>query len=220
MAGWIIAGGILVLLALCLLLPLSVRADWAEEKLTASVRAGPVTVWRWPVRKKAEKKPAKAKAPAKPAKPPKPPEPEAEPERSLPKGLIRRMLPIALEAAGELKRKIVVKRLWLFYTLAGAEDPAGAAILFGELEGARGVLIPLLESNLDLRDRRIQGGVDFNASQTRLEFHLRMSLRVGQILALGLRFGRKLWKEYNACRKERRADETRQPATAGRERQV
>ena len=212
MAGWIIAGGILVLLALCLLLPLSVRADWAEEKLSARVRAGPVTVWRWPLRKKAEgkreKKPSEAREPAA----------EGTEAPGLPKGLIRRMLPIALEAAGELKRKIVVNRLWLIYTLAGAEDPAGAAILFGELEGARGVLIPLLETNLDLRDRKIRGGVDFNAAQTKLEFHLRVSLRTGQMLALGLRFGRKLWKEYNACRKEGQADETRQPAAAGTER--
>ena len=108
---------IAAVLVLLSLIRLGVWASYRSGVLTLRGKVGPVKLTILPQK---EKKPAKKK--------PKPEKSAEDKPKKQPKELLalaRRALPVALEAAGRLKRKIRVDRLFLDVTVGG-EDPAAA----------------------------------------------------------------------------------------------
>ena len=169
----------LIAAALCLLslIRLGAWVSYRSGVLTLKGKVGPVKLTILPQK---EKKPDKKKP-----KPEKSAEdkPQKQPKELL--ALARRALPIALEAAGRLKRKIRVDRLFLDVTVGG-EDPAAAAVAYGGVNAAIGMIWPLAEQDLNIKDRRIRTRADFSAAGTDLSLEAAVTLTVGQALALAL----------------------------------
>ena len=169
----------LIAAALCLLslIRLGVWVSYRSGVLTLKGKLGPVKLTILPQKEKksAQKKPKpEEKAESKPPK---------QPKDLL--ALARRALPVALEAAGRLKRKIRVDRLYLDVAVGG-EDPAAAAVAYGGVNAAVGMIWPLVEQNFNVKDRRIRTAMDFSAAETDLSLEVAATLTVGQALALAL----------------------------------
>ena len=181
----LVLGCIALALFLVSLIRVGVWASYAQKTFTLRLLVGPVKVTLFPRKaKKGKRKPKqqKAKKPAKEKQPKGPEEPRGEPD--IP-AFLKELLPVALEAAGRLRRKIRIDEFDLAVKVA-SHDPAKAAIQYGRLSGAAGMLWPLVEQNFKVKDWRIRIWVDFTTARPEASLKLAASLTVGQALSWGL----------------------------------
>ena len=198
MTVWIVLGAIVAVLVLISLIRVGGTVEYSRSGTLVHLRAGPLRIQVYPPKpkkKSGEKKPKRAKK-----KNPKP-QKEEQPEPKLGGQLdtLKAMLPLVADAAGQLRRKVRVDKLLLDVT-AAAPDPAMAALSFGGVNAAIGMIWPLLENNFNIGDRRIRIKVDFNLTEPEAYLYASISLRVGQAVALALRLGirfLKLWSGRN-----------------------
>ena len=178
----------LILAALLLLGQIRFGAQvlYSSAGVKLKLKIGPVKITLLPQKekKRPEKKPKKPKKPKKAAE-----GPPLGPEEII--ALVKQALPVALEAAGRLKRKIRVDRLYLDVAVGG-EDPAAAATAYGGLNAAIGMIWPLVEQNLHVKDRRIRTRADFLETCTRVDLDAAATLTVGQAVALAFWLAPKL----------------------------
>lgn len=201
MKGLAILAAVLVCLFLLAQLRVGVRGEYGGDGPRAWARLGPVRLKLWPMEKKRKK----------PAKPPKP----EKKGTGIPKGgaldYARELIPLALEAAGQFRKKLQVDHLELELR-AGASDPADAAMAYGCANAALGALwLPLTEA-FHVKDGRARVELDFDTETTTVSAAGSLSLKVGQLLWLGLYFGLKGLKKviavkgrHNTNDKERKA---------------
>ena len=208
--GWLIALAVLVLLAA---LPLGVSVKYDSGGPLVRLLAGPGKLTLYP-RPKKKPKPEK-KAPEKPAKPEKPkqeePKPPQPPKEEAPKpqekgGSLLDFLPLvktALDLLGDFRRKLRVKNLELKLILAG-NDPCDLAVNYGRANAAMGNLLPQLERLFVIKKRDIQVECDFTASETLVIARLDMTITLGRLLSLGVRYGLRALKEFLTIKKKRK----------------
>lgn len=161
-------------LVLLSLVRVGVWVTYGPGNLTLRVKLGPVKLTLLPQKKKKSRRRKKKEEKAAGRK---------ETGDVLP--LIRRALPTVAEAAGRLKRKIRLDRVYLDVAV-GAGNPASAALAFGGVNAALGMIWPLVEQNFNVKDRRIRTNVDFSASHTMIWADMAATLTVGQGVALAL----------------------------------
>ena len=180
----LVLGIVVLALALLSLIRVGVWAEYAQKAFTLRLLAGPVKITLFP-RPAKQPKPARAKkvkaSRQKKAKPPKKPKTAGELF-----GLVKQLLPAALDAAGRLRRKIRIDRFDLDVTVASA-DPARAAVNYGRFNGAIGMFWPLVEQNFKVKQWRIRTNVDFTTEHPTVYLRAAATLTIGQILALGVR---------------------------------
>ncbi len=178
--GWLIALGILILLAV---LPLGVDVVYNAAGLVLKVVAGPVKVQLLPAKKD---KPEKEKKPK--------PEKKKEPKKTASKqekpkeqgGSLTDFLPlvqIALDLLDGFRRKIRINYLELKLTMA-ADDPCDLAINYGRAWAAVGNLWPQLERCFVIQKRKVEVQCDFEATQTVIIAHGRVTITLGRLLGL------------------------------------
>lgn len=198
MTVWIVLGAIVTALVLISLIRVGGAVEYSRSGTLVHLRAGPLRIRVYPPKprkKSGEKKPKRAKK--KNPKPQKEEQPEPKPGGQL--DTLKTMLPLVADAAGQLRRKVRVDRLLLDVT-AAAPDPAMAALSFGGVNAAIGMIWPLLENNFNIGDRRIRTKADFNLTEPEAYLYASFSLRLGQAVALALRLGirfLKLWSGRN-----------------------
>lgn len=208
--GWLIALAVLVLLAA---LPLGVSVKYDSGGPLVRLLAGPGKLTLYP-RPKKKPKPEK-KAPEKPAKPEKPkqeePKPPQPPKEEAPKpkekgGRALDFLPLvktALDLLGDFRRKLRVKDLELKLILAG-NDPCDLAVNYGRANAAMGNLLPQLERLFVIKKRDIQVACDFTASETLVIARLDVTITLGRLLSMGVRYGLRALKEFLTIKKKRK----------------
>ena len=208
--GWLIALAVLVLLAV---LPLGVSVKYDSGGPLVRLLAGPGKLTLYP-RPKKKPKPEK-KAPEKPAKPEKPKQEEPKlpqpPKEEAPKpqekgGRALDFLPLvktALDLLGDFRRKLRVKNLELKLILAG-NDPCDLAVNYGRANAAMGNLLPQLERLFVIKKRDIQVECDFTASETLVIARLDVTITLGRLLSLGVRYGLRALKEFLTIKKKRK----------------
>lgn len=208
--GWLIALAVLVLLAA---LPLGVSVKYDSGGPLVRLLAGPGKLTLYP-RPKKKPKPEK-KAPEKPAKPEKPkqeePKPPQPPKEEAPKpkekgGRALDFLPLvktALDLLGDFRRKLRVKNLELKLILAG-NDPCDLAVNYGRANAAMGNLLPQLERLFVIKKRDIQVECDFTASETLVIARLDVTITLGRLLSMGVRYGLRALKEFLTIKKKRK----------------
>ena len=86
------------------------------------------------------------------------------------------------------------------YTVPGRWDAAGAAVQYGTVYATGGVLYPILNKVLKVKSWQVGAEIDFQETVPRVYLCLNLSVRIGQIAALGLRG---LWKYYNYRNKKK-----------------
>lgn len=182
-ALWIVLA-LLVLLTLLNLLRVGVGAGYEAQAFSVSARVGPLTIPVWP-RPPAEepKKPKKEKPPKEPKAPQ-----EQTKEKELDFDTILALAKLALKAAGSFRRKLTVELFRLVF-VAGSSDPYDTAMQSAYVQAALGSLRPLAERALHIQERDVQVGTDFTADKPRIEARLTLTIRIGQIVAIGVVFG-------------------------------
>ncbi len=115
-----------------------------------------------------------------------------ERKRSIPKpsledirDAVRTLAPPLKKALHRTRRGIRIAPLRLSLTVGGRADPAAAAELYGELNAAVWMGMPVLERLLDIPDPRIHSEVNFEAEGTQVKGTVGISIRVGTVLAVG-----------------------------------
>ena len=191
--GWLIAVGILVLLTIT---PVGVYAAYNSEGIFLGIIAGPARITILP---KKEKK-AKQKDPKLPKEKAvksanTAPAGEKKQEKG---GSITDLLPllqIVFDFLGEFRRKLRVDRLELKLILAGG-DPCNLAINYGKAWAAVGNLMPQLERFFVIKKRDVNVECDFVGSQTLIIARLELTITIGRILSMAVRYGIRALREY------------------------
>lgn len=197
--GWIILLVILAVLFLLSLLKLGGMVRYSPEGLTVKVIAGPLRIGILPAKPQKEpKKPKKEKPPkAKKDKSKKPSEEEKPPEEKPGTvGRLLKLLPTVAEAAGALKRKICIDRLYLA-VVWGAEDAAAAALGYGRANALLGMIWPLLDNNFKVKDCDFRVDVDYEKARPEITVDAALTMTVGQLLAFGIHYGVKLLMNWS-----------------------
>ena len=180
-------------------------AEYSAEGFRAWVRAGALKIRVFPLNKKdkparkkekrakpARKKEKRAKPPKKKEEAPPPPKPLAEKAGGA-LDYARALLPVALDAVGTMYGKLRMDTLELELTV-GAADPADAAMRYGQASAALGALWEPLTRAFHVKDGRARVRVDFEAGEMTVYGLASLSIKIGQILWLGVYFGCKaLW---------------------------
>ena len=183
---WILLILLLLLIGL-MLLPVGVDAAYAPEGFFLRVKAGPARITLLPKKPKKPKKPKPEKAEKKPKK-----------EKKKPKitlDLAFTLARLALEAVSAFRKKLKVElfRLWL---LIATQDPYQTATLYGSVSAALEALYPFAARALDIRERDVRVNADFTGESPEVEGRLILTIRIGQILGIGLVFAWKLFIWY------------------------
>ena len=182
-ALWIVLA-LLALLTLLNLLRVGVSAGYEAQAFSVSARVGPLTIPVWP------RPPAEEPKKPKKEKPPK--EPKATQEQTKEKELdfdtVLALAKLALKAAGSFRRKLTVELFRLVF-VAGSSDPYDTAMQSAYVQAALGSLRPLAQRALHIQERDVQVGADFTADKPRIEARLTLTIRIGQIVAIGVVFG-------------------------------
>lgn len=200
--GWLI---VLAIIALLAILPLGVSAAYDEHGPRARVILGPVKLQVYPVKND-------------PDKPPEPKKEKKKPERSSAKkggshkkgGPISDFYPfvrLVLELLTDFRHKLRVDVLELKIILAGG-DPADLAVNYGKAWTALGNLWPRLESLFVIKKRDVEVLCDFEGAETTVSARLDLSITLGRLLSLCLRYGIRGIKEFLNFRKKRKGGTT------------
>ena len=195
--GWLIALGILVLLAIT---PVGVHARYNSDGILLRAIVGPVKITLLPRKKKEKKrestektvKPKKVKVPKQKKKPDKPADNQEK------GGSVTDFLPLlqlVFDFLGEFRRKLRVNRLELKLVLAGG-DPCNLAVNYGKAWAAVGNLMPQLERFFVISKRDVEVECDFTAGQTLIIARLDLTITIGRLLSMAVRYGIRAVREY------------------------
>lgn len=200
--------GLILLLLLLGQVRLGGEVEYSETGVTAYVRLGCFNITVYPAKEKKKTKTKKEKKPKK-KKPKETGQPQEEPAEETKKKrggtlkLLKKLLPVALEAAAAFKRKLRVDRLVLHLTWA-ADNPASAAMGYGAANAAVGTIYPLLDQAFEIQKSDVGIDVDFQRTQPEIYLKAALTLTVGQLTALILHFGRRAIRIYFSQRTKQR----------------
>ena len=187
--GWLIFLAILVLLAI---LPLGASVLYDADGPRVRIVAGPVKIQVFPMKKKPKKDKTKKE---KPQKEPKKPAQAGEAQKPFPKpktgGSWTDFLPlvqVVLDLLNDLRRKLRVHELKLHLTLAG-DDPCDLAVNYGRMNASLAALIAQLERVLVIQKRDVHVDCDFTANETVILARLDLTITLGRILSIAVRYG-------------------------------
>ena len=187
--GWLIFLALLVLLAI---LPLGASVLYDADGPRVRIVAGPVKIQVFPMKKKPKKDKTKKE---KPQKEQKKPAQAGEEQKPFPKpktgGSWTDFLPlvqVVLDLLNDLRRKLRVNELKLHLTLAG-DDPCDLAVNYGRMNASLAALIAQLERVLVIQKRDVHVDCDFTANETVILARLDLTITLGRILSIAVRYG-------------------------------
>jgi hypothetical protein len=199
--------GIVLLLFLIGQIRLGGRVEYSQEGVTAWIRICGISKQLFPKptltrsqeekaaekkRKKEEKARRKKEAKAKKSSQKKEKTPKTEEKTEKKPGgsleLVRGLLPVVIQALGALKKRIRIDRLIVHY-VAGGTDAAQVAISYGKLSAGAAGIVALLNNNFKVKRQEVTMDVNFLAESPTIYLDAGLSLTVGQILYLAVRYG-------------------------------
>ena len=192
--GWLIAAGVLALLAV---LPLGVTAIYSEDGPVARLIVGPIRVQVYPTKGKKDKEEKEEEKVTKPKTAKGKTEKKTDTKKG---GSFRDFLPLVkllMELLGDFRRKLCVKRLELRLIMAG-DDPSNLAINYGKAWAALGNLMPQLEK------RDVEVECDFTSNKTLIFARLDLTITLGRLLSLGVYHGVRILRQYLTIMKTRK----------------
>lgn len=163
---------ILSALALLLFIKVSLCASYGDKGLSIYSEILGIEIRLLPKRKKAEKKKNKSGL-------------------SLKKRL--EITKAILKALGKVKHIIVFDKVRIRY-IASNEDPFNTVREYNAINSVIGSAIPYFESFFSVKEKEIDIDTDMCADKSELEFEIKLSIRVFQILYLGLFSGTEVLK--------------------------
>ena len=214
MVGWLIALGVIVLLAI---LPLGVSAIYNTDGPLIRVILGPGKLTVYPRKKKPKKENPKKEAKAKQkaeakakAKEQKKAASAVEKAKSKHEsktgGSWKDFIPLVktgLAFLGDFRRKLRVNRFELKLVMAGG-DPCELAIGYGKAWAAVGGLIPNLERVFVFKKRDVEVECDFTADKTLVFARLDITITLGRLIALVVRYGIRALRDFIKLKNKRK----------------
>ena len=187
--GWLIALAVIVALAF---VPLGISAKYDSCGAAVRLIAGPFRILLFPSNKeKTDKKPKKEKTSDTKSK-------KNAPKEKKKGGSLSDFFPLVdavLDFLGDLlRRKLRVKKLQAKIVMAG-DDPCDLAVNYGKAWAALGNLVPLLERFFIIKKRNLEVECDFTAEKTLIDAHLELTITIGRLVHLGLRYGIRVLRE-------------------------
>ena len=202
--GWLIVLLVLVILSI---LPVGVGVIYDAGGPLVRLLLGPVVVRIYPSKKKKEKpKTEKKKAKKKTETKTKPAE-----EKKKAGGPISDFYPfiqLVFDFIGDFGRKLRLDRVEMKLILAG-DDPADLGINYGRACMALGNLWPLLEEIFVIKKRDVEIECDFESSKTTIHARLDLTITIGRLIALVVRYGIRGLKEFINFTNKRKAGTTK-----------
>ena len=198
--GWLIAAGVLALLAV---LPLGVTAIYSEDGPVARLIVGPIRVQVYPTKGKKDKEEKEEEKVTKPKTAKGKTEKKTDTKKG---GSFRDFLPLVkllMELLGDFRRKLRVKRLELRLIMAG-DDPSNLAINYGKAWAALGNLMPQLERVFVIKKRDVEVECDFTSNKTLIFARLDLTITLGRLLSLGVYHGVRILRQYLTIMKTRK----------------
>lgn len=197
--GWWIALAVLLLLG-CL--PLGISAIYKADGPSVKLLLGPIHYPVFPGKPK-EEKPKKEK----PKKKEKPAVQKETPKEEEKKGGsfldFLPLLQIAVDFLGDFRRKLRVKQLELYLCMAG-DDPCDLAINYGKAWASVGNIMPILERLFVIKKRDVQVSCDFTATETTLYLRADVTITLGRLLGLLVRYGWRAGKKLLTIMNQRK----------------
>lgn len=190
----VILGIILAALVLLGQLRMGVQLKGSASGITVRAGVGPVMITVYPRKKSGAKTPRKQKSKSKPRK-------DSAKSKGISWADVKRFLPLIARTAGRLTRRIRIDALYLD-VIAAAPDPALAALSFGGINAAIGMLWPLVEQNFNVKNRRIRTAVDFDRRQPEVTFDTAVTLTLWQAIFLAGGVATGILKEQSAQKAE------------------
>ena len=199
-------GILLLVLFLLAVLPLGVFIRYDGGGPLVKIVAGPLGIRLLPKKpkRKKPKKEKKAKGKKKPAPEKTPSKKPAEKKKG---GSLKDFIPfvqLGLKLLGDFRRKLRVNRLELRIVLAG-EDPADLGLLYGRANAALGGLWPMLERCFKIKKRDVSVQCDFTAEETTVYAALKITITLGRLMVLGVRYGARALKEFIKLKNKKKA---------------
>lgn len=196
--GWLIALGIIVLLAM---LPLGVSLRYRQDGLRVWALIGYLKISIYPFRKSDNKGKKKKTDPA----PEQASKTGAPAEQSAGGGSWRDFLPLVqvlLDFLKDLRRKIRVRNMELHVTMAG-EDPCDLAVNYGRMNIAMAGLLAQLDRFFVIKKQSVWLRCDFDAEETVVSARLDVTITVARLLVLAVRHGIRGAKTFITIKKQR-----------------
>ena len=110
-----------------------------------------------------------------------------KPKKQLSLSFLVGVAKLALQAVNTFRRKLHVDVFRLVF-IAGGTDPYDVAMLTGRVRAALDGLYPLARRALIIRERDVRVGADFLADKSAVNGRLKLTIRIGQVLGIGLVF--------------------------------
>ena len=175
---------LLITLAILLFLALlrfGVEAEYGAGGLRVAVCIGFLKFRAYPKKAKRKRKVDKKALAARKAKKAK--KEKKEPEEKKPgfAGGFQEIIQTAKKIFGRLRRKLLIKRLVIYYTAAGA-DPVNTALAFGGSNAAIGMIMPVLENSFKIRRRDIRASADFDLKEPVIYANALVSIAVWEAI--------------------------------------
>ena len=209
--GWLIALGVLVLLAM---LPLGASVRYDSDGVLVRLIVGPVKITMFPRPKK--KRPPQKKEHKEKKKAPASAKQESSKQTGKPDGMTQDkqksggpwtdflpLVKVGLDMLGSFRRKLRVNVLELKLILAG-DDPCDLAVNYGKALAALGNLLPRLERVFVIQKRNLEVECDFTANETLVIARLDLTITLGRLLSLGAVYGIRALKVFLKMKKKRK----------------
>lgn len=107
-----------------------------------------------------------------------------------------RLVKPGLETLNRLRIKTRITHLHIDYAIAGAEDPAQAAIRYGIVSAGGGALFPLINEAFRVSAWDVNMGIDFNQKETYISLDATATLFLGHLLVIAAIFAYQAYTIY------------------------
>ncbi len=204
-------GIVLAVLVILALIPVGVRFSYDSDGVYLAVLIWRIKLRILPARKKKQKNAPKKKKAEKKTEKVLPTEPPASPEKK--GGKLTDFLPlvrVALDFLNDFRKKLRVDHLKLKIILAG-DDPCDLAQNYGKACAAMGNFLPVLERVIVIRKRDINIECDFCADETTVLAGAELTITVGRMVVIFVRYGVRALREYLKINKKRKASAENEP---------
>lgn len=127
---------------------------------------------------------------------------ESVPQKKGTLNLLLKLIKPGLQAVNRLRTKIRITHLKVDYAIAGADDPAKAAVRYGVVSAGGGALFPLINETFHVSEWDVNVQVDFEQHETRIALDATATLFFGQLLVIAAIFAYQAYIIYKNESKE------------------
>jgi len=90
-------------------------------------------------------------------------------------------IPPVKEMLSRFRRKLLIKRLEVYYTVA-FDDPYKTAMTYGSANAATSVIMPMLEEKFKIKKKDIQISADFESVEQKIYLNLAISIAIWEAI--------------------------------------